>query len=29
MVLNKKHLTLESLNKIDFLTKDINYKLKI
>ena len=24
MVLNKKHLTLEGLNKIDLLTKDIN-----
>ena len=31
MVLNKEHLKLEGLNKIDLLTKDINkiYKLKI
>lgn len=32
MVLNKEHLTLEGLNKIDLLTKkinDYNYKLKI
>jgi hypothetical protein len=24
MILNKKHLTLKGLNKIDLLTKDIN-----